>query len=365
MKKPLITIFVPYYNDENYLNECIDSILMQSFLDFELILLDHASTDNSTKIAHSYKDERIKHISMEDNNGAGGGLLMREVLNIAQGIYYKPFCADDVMRPDCLEKLVNYFYKKKDVDLVFGDMIYINSKSELLNNSWWRERPILNMNEVGLLKLFLNGQSLLPYPSSFCKLSILKEIKIDYVLHAQFDMTLWIQILSKGFKVELIDEPIVNYRIHPKQASSSSKLERLFRISNLEGINYCDYFFINSISLIKKILPSNMYANLLVRGDENLIQFVLCMHFLRGDIYQYRLFALLKISQILNDDFLRSLIKNKFKYSIRDFRNDYAETNIFNDPRLFSSLKLIKILRKKFKAQIYKLFPFKKKLYVV
>lgn len=69
----LVSIFVPYYNDCAFLRDCIDSILNQSYKNFELILLDHASTDGSSQIAKAYTDGRIKHISLQKNLGAGGG----------------------------------------------------------------------------------------------------------------------------------------------------------------------------------------------------------------------------------------------------------------------------------------------------
>lgn len=121
---PLISVFIPYYNDEKFLKESIESVLNQTYENFELILLNHNSQDSSREIAHSYNDKRIKHIDMPYNLGLGGsGLLTIEFLKVAQGKYTKPFCADDIMLPDCLEKLVNYMENNPDKDFAFGNRI--------------------------------------------------------------------------------------------------------------------------------------------------------------------------------------------------------------------------------------------------
>lgn len=73
LNQPLVSVFLPYYNDEKFLEYSIKSVLEQSYENFELILLNHASTDSSYNIAHSFQDFRIKHVDMSINLGAGGG----------------------------------------------------------------------------------------------------------------------------------------------------------------------------------------------------------------------------------------------------------------------------------------------------
>ncbi len=75
---PLVSVFIPYYNDSKYLRKAIDSIFAQTYKNFELILLNHASSDGSRDIAHSYHDKRIKHIDMPKNYGAGGEYYLKK-----------------------------------------------------------------------------------------------------------------------------------------------------------------------------------------------------------------------------------------------------------------------------------------------
>ena len=71
--QPLVSIFLPYYNDQKFLKKTIESILSQSYQNLELILFNHASTDTSRVIAHSFDDPRIIHLDAKENLGAGSG----------------------------------------------------------------------------------------------------------------------------------------------------------------------------------------------------------------------------------------------------------------------------------------------------
>ena len=101
---PKISVIVPVYNVEKYLHECVDSILTQTFTDFELILVDDGSPDNCPVICDEYasKDKRIKVIHKEN----GGGAQSRNVgLDCSRGAYIGFVDSDDHILPDMYEKM--------------------------------------------------------------------------------------------------------------------------------------------------------------------------------------------------------------------------------------------------------------------
>ena len=179
--KPLVSVFIPYYNDEEFLRDSIESVLNQTYENFELILLNHASTDSSRALAHSYNDSRIMHIDVHENLGAGSAVLMNEFLNVAQGKYAKLFCADDIMRPNCVETLVNYMESEPEIDIIYADMEYIDKEKLSLNTTWSKERKNFNFyyNEIETLRMLFDGCGILPYPSSIVKMDALKAVKKD------------------------------------------------------------------------------------------------------------------------------------------------------------------------------------------
>ena len=139
----MVSVLIPYYNDREYLSQAIESVLNQTYKDFELILINHATTDDCREIAHSYNDKRIKHIDMEENYGAGGGMIISKFLENAKGKYVKFFCADDVMYPNCLEDLVTYMEKHPEKDFVFGDVEYIDENNKSLKKSYFKSKFIV------------------------------------------------------------------------------------------------------------------------------------------------------------------------------------------------------------------------------
>src|SRR5476651_2523155 len=100
-REPQLSILVPTYNYGRFLGEALESILSQSFGDYELIVIDNASTDNTRDVMQNYKDQRIEYIVNPQNMGPyfSGELFFKK----ARGKYLRLLCADDVLLPDVLE----------------------------------------------------------------------------------------------------------------------------------------------------------------------------------------------------------------------------------------------------------------------
>lgn len=112
---PKVTVLMSVYNGERYLNEAIDSILAQTFTDFEFLIIDDASTDNSLKIISGYTDDRIKVIQNNENLGLTKSL--NKGLALAEGEYIARIDADDISYPERLEVQYNYLKKHPEVGI--------------------------------------------------------------------------------------------------------------------------------------------------------------------------------------------------------------------------------------------------------
>ena len=109
-----VSIIVPMYNAASFLKETLDSILNQTFTDFELLLIDDCSKDNTLEIANSFSDPRIYIVKNEKNLGAGG--TRNKGIKLAQSTYIA-FCdADDIMFPNRLEEQYNFMEQHPDID---------------------------------------------------------------------------------------------------------------------------------------------------------------------------------------------------------------------------------------------------------
>src|SRR5246127_3969247 len=103
---PLVSVGLFVYNGERYIEETLDSILNQTFTDFELIISDNASTDRTGEIAEAYakRDDRIRYHRSEKNMGAGWNA--RRVYELATGKYFKQAAVDDMLEPDFLRQCI-------------------------------------------------------------------------------------------------------------------------------------------------------------------------------------------------------------------------------------------------------------------
>ena len=316
--KPLVSILVSYYNDELFLEETITSILNQSYSNIELILLNHASTDNSRNIAHSFNDSRIKYIDYPQNTGAYSGVLTIEMLKLAQGKYIKVFSADDVLLNDGLEKLVNYMESHPHIDFAFGNVEYIDKNSKDLKESFFNTRENFNIQDTNLqiLKKFFEGYSILPYAGQIIKKEILKENYFDKTYIMLYDVMLWTQLLAEGYKIGLYNQIVANYRIHDLQTTGCKNEQLVLKRSFFETYSRRQYWSeYKNLQIIKELFKDSLYINLL--DSEVDIPFIVNEYFLNKyeDIVAYY-----KLHEMMNSIEYINYLEKKFGFTINDFR---------------------------------------------
>lgn len=321
MSTPLVTVCVSYYNDEKYLAQCIESILAQSFSNFELILFNHASTDGSYKIAHSYNDSRIIHIDAPKNLGAGASYNFRYVLPKSKGEYYKGFCADDVMDKDCLKVLLDYANKHPNKDIIFGNLNYINANGSLLKGDWFHHFKGFSVNatEIDLLKMYSRVENNLPVPGALIKMEILKNIKFDESMTIYADMWLWLSALINGAKIGFVDKIVGFYRRHQYQESYFNG-EIIGRRAEYETVPFLSLFFeLKDVDVVKTIFDDSPYRDKMQSADD--IPFYVAEYFLRK--YGYT-FAYEKLFHMLQDDKTRTHLEQMYGFGVLELRKLYA-----------------------------------------
>jgi len=131
MKNPKVTVLMSVYNGEKYLREAVDSILAQTFRDFEFLIINDGSTDRTGEILKSYSDQRIKIINHEKNIGLTKSL--NKGLRVAKGEYVARQDADDISMPERLDKEVAFLDTNKNVGLVGTDYFLINEKDKIID----------------------------------------------------------------------------------------------------------------------------------------------------------------------------------------------------------------------------------------
>lgn len=134
-----VSIGISFYNAEKYLSYSIKSVLNQTFKDFELILINDGSTDNSLEIAKNYNDPRIRIYS----DGLNKGLAERlnELVRMSQGEYFARMDADDIMHYNRIQEQVNFLESHKEIDVLGSDVYTINTRNEVKGKISYERSP--------------------------------------------------------------------------------------------------------------------------------------------------------------------------------------------------------------------------------
>lgn len=224
-QKPRITICMPVYNTAAYLKECIDSILSQSFIDFELLIGDDGSTDNSADIVSSYSDPRI-HFFKFPHDYIG---TLNALLNKAKGKYIARMDSDDVMHPDRLAIQYEYMETHPNVDLLGGRM------------AAFRENPNKTLHELYVkdgrvtLSDLIDGCCICHPTIMFRARAINTPEKVRYnkeMVYAE-DYDLWVRLLSRGKKIYNTPKILAYYRLHNNQVTACHLEEQIRKATTI------------------------------------------------------------------------------------------------------------------------------------
>lgn len=212
----LISVILPVYNGEKYLVEAIESILTQTHENFEFIIINDGSTDNTLKIIEKYreKDNRIVLISRE-NKGLARSL--NEGINLSKGQYIARMDADDISIDIRLETQIN-FIRNNELDIIGSHYIVIDD-----NNV--KERVVFMPIKEELISLqFLNTVPV-AHPSVMFNKEFLLQHKLEYEDMPAEDYHLWSHMYSLGASFSNCDDFLLLYRKNMNSFSSTKRIE--------------------------------------------------------------------------------------------------------------------------------------------
>lgn len=206
---PLISVAMPVYNGEKYLAEAIDSILAQTFEDFELIMIDDGSTDSSLKLLQEYqkKDSRIRLITRENRNVAA---TLNEIIFLARGKWIARMDQDDIALPQRLERQLEWL-ERTGADI---------------SGSWVRrfgtsDQRIVKLRQTDeAIKMEMLFCSPFAHPSVMVRTNMIKKLLYDETRWEAEDYDLWVRAAEAGWKMTNIPEVLLCYRVHPEQISA-------------------------------------------------------------------------------------------------------------------------------------------------
>lgn len=233
-----VSIIVPVYNAEPYIEQTIKSVLNQEYTNFELILVENGSTDATVEKIKTFSDERIRLIIMEDN--AGAAAARNEGMKAATGEFVGFLDADDLWHKEKLVKQIA-FMKEKEAAFCFTGY-------EFGDENAVGTGKIVKVPDTLVYKQALNNTTIFTSTVIFDTRKIAKDRLYMPQIKSE-DTALWFRVLREGYTAYGLNENLVTYR-RPAKSLSSNKVEAMRRIWNLyrkhERLNvfYSMYLFI-------------------------------------------------------------------------------------------------------------------------
>jgi glycosyltransferase involved in cell wall biosynthesis len=224
-----VSVIIPCFNVEKYIENGIQSIINQTYKNLEIICLDDGSTDNSLNILNnlSKSDSRIR--IYQNYNNLGLVATLNKLVSLSTCEILVRMDPDDISLPHRIEKLIEV-YNANLCDIVSSDYSFIDSNGNFINQ---KKLSLLRTKNGLIYTTFFNSP--IPHPQTLIKKNILLKYPYDENFTSAEDYNLWANILlNENFKINIIDEILYHYRINPEgisNLSSETQIENHVKIA--------------------------------------------------------------------------------------------------------------------------------------
>lgn len=209
--EPLVSVVLPVYNGEKYLVEAIDSILVQTFASFEVIMIDDGSTDGSLQILRSYeqRDSRVRVIARENR---GLATTLNDSIDIARGKWIARMDQDDIALPVRFER----------------QLAWLEKTGADISGSWAQRFGSLDKRVVELrqsdeaIKTEMLFTCPFVHPTVMMRTSLARGLRYDLAWEKAEDYDLWERAAEAGWKMTNVPEILLKYRVHGSQISTAT-----------------------------------------------------------------------------------------------------------------------------------------------
>jgi glycosyltransferase involved in cell wall biosynthesis len=357
-QNPLISVVIASYQHEHFVVEAIQSVLNQSFQDFEIIITDDGSSDNSVKRIKTINDPRITLFEFKENQGACAA--MNNCIINARGKYIAVMNSDDYWVKDKLKKQIDFLSKNNTISAVFSSVEFCDMK---LNKISYKERPAFvdifnqqNKTSGEWLNHFFYAGNCLCHPSVLIKKSCYDELGLyDNRFRQLPDFDMWIRFCKK-YSLHVLPEKLVKFRLLSDNKNASSPTRQNQIRDRNENHLIMQLFFNNmDIELFKKTFSNQLKNKNFSTPNEFEIEKALLYFGTSNSIIGLeKLFSLLG-----KKEFIKPLKEN---YKITDRELHSLSSNIiscekesidtilqalFSKLKKYSKLELVKIITRK------------------
>jgi glycosyltransferase involved in cell wall biosynthesis len=227
MNKPPISIVMPVYNGEEFLNQAVESILSQSFTDFEFVIVNDGSVDRTSKILHSYKDPRIILIEGEKK---GFSASLNEGISKSSGKYIARMDSDDISVINRLQLQFEFMEEHKEVGILGGQIILIDENGFDVGKK-------INPTSFENIRRVIEIKCPVFHPTYYVRSAVYECLQgyRDFTVAEDYDFLF--RALEKGFVINNLSEIVLKYRMRKKSMSKSNLQQTLFVTSCIKKMH--------------------------------------------------------------------------------------------------------------------------------
>jgi glycosyltransferase involved in cell wall biosynthesis len=326
---PRVSIIIPSFNHEKYVRECIQSVLDQTYQDFEIVITDDGSTDGTVNVIKEFDDSRIQLYTHADNKGAC--IAHNNCIQKAAGEYIAVLSSDDAWEPTKLEKQVAYLDAHPEIGAVFTTVAFVDEAGKLISPENYKNFYIFekeNRSRYEWLKYFFFSGNCLCHPSILIRKKCYDEVGLlDERMANIPDLDMWVRLCLK-YDIHIVNEKLVRLRIlADKSSASADKLSTHIRVrfEYIQTLNH--YLTINDRETFLKIFPEAEEYGVV---EKEYIPYFLSRLALEVNNRACHLWGLQTLFNFLGQDGMAISLEKKYGFRYRDFYNLTAHHDIFN-----------------------------------
>ena len=256
-----VSMIMSAYNCEPFLKKALDSIIKQSFEDFELIIFDDASTDSTKKIIQNFAAKDARFITVYNDINKGLTVNLNKAISLAKGEYIARMDADDIALPTRIEKQVTFLDDHQKIDLVGSAAFDINEYGEEIQ---LRKSPEWHDDIIALLPKAnpMTHSTVMFRKKSFATIGYYNE-----AYRTTQDYEMWFRAAGNGLKFHNLQEILLKYRMDNNYHKRKSLKYRLYdcklRLQGFKHINLPFYrYYYALIPIILALLPHKLYDSI-------------------------------------------------------------------------------------------------------
>ena len=325
---PRVSVVIPSYNHERYVRECIQSVLDQTYQDFEIIITDDGSSDGTVNAIREFDDPRIQLYTHARNKGACTAL--NSCIRRASGEYVAVLNSDDAWAPTKLEKQVAYLDNHPEIGAVFTKVSFVDEASRLIDPSDYPYYHVFdrrNRSRYAWLNYFFTKGNCLCHPSILIRRTCYDEVGLyDERMANLPDLDMWVRLCLKH-DVHILGEKLVRFRVLADKSSASADKPSTHIRAGFEQLQILDHYLaIDDVPTFLRVFPD---AQKYGAVDKESIPYFLGRLALDVNYRPWHLWGLQTLAQVLGRNGMAATLEKEQGFRYTDFYRITAKYDLF------------------------------------